>query len=271
VQSLPQIQADYYVLINSDVEVTPDWITPVINWMENDPKIAACQPKIRSYNEKHLFEYSGACGGFIDKHGFPFCRGRIFSVCEEDHGQYDNPIEIFWATGACLFVKANLYHAVGGLDNDFYAHMEEIDLCWRLKNAGYKITVCPQSVIYHVGGSVMEYGSYTKIYRNYRNNLIMLWKNLPANKVLPVLLIRLILNKIAAFRGLLSGRWTEFRAIFMAQFHFILFFSKWNRKRISSQKLVNQPNTKGIYHQSIVWGFYFRKKRRFQELFIDTN
>jgi GT2 family glycosyltransferase len=181
--ALKQIDAEYYILLNSDVEVTPNWITPVIEMMDADPSIAACQPKLRSFEDRSQFEYAGAAGGFIDAYGYPFCRGRIFDVLEEDRGQYDDACEVFWATGACLFVRADLYHALGGLDEDFFAHMEEIDFCWRLKNNGHKVMYCPDSTVYHVGGGALPKSSPRKTYLNFRNNLALLVKNLPSKRL----------------------------------------------------------------------------------------
>ncbi|WP_462220674.1 glycosyltransferase family 2 protein, partial [Ferruginibacter sp.] len=172
--ALKQVQSDYYILLNSDVEVTPGWITPVIDLMESDTTIAACQPKLLAYNYKNQFEYAGACGGWIDKFGYPFSRGRVFDICEDDKGQYNNAAQCFWASGAALFVKASVYHELGGLDEYFFAHQEEIDFCWRLQLAGYKVYVQPASEVYHVGGGTLAKGSSKKTYLNFRNNLIML-------------------------------------------------------------------------------------------------
>jgi GT2 family glycosyltransferase len=192
--ALQHICADYYVLLNSDVEVTDNWISPIIEQMEKDKSIAACQPKIKKYDEKTHFEYAGACGGFIDKYGYPYCRGRIFDNLEEDKGQYDNPIEVFWASGACLFLRSTAFYEVGGFDWDFFAHMEEIDLCWKLKNKGYKIMCIPQSTVYHVGGGTLKNGSYFKTYLNYRNNLLMLYKNLEPKNRFKILFTRMLLD-----------------------------------------------------------------------------
>src|SRR5690606_3831251 len=178
-QVLKQVDADYFILLNSDVEVTPDWIGPVIRLMESDDLIAAAQPKLKSWAYRGQFEYAGAAGGFIDRYGYPFCRGRVFDTVETDKGQYDDPIEIFWASGAAMFIKKKFWELSGGFDSNFFAHMEEVDLCWRLKNHGYKIMYCPQSTVYHVGGGTLEAGSPRKTYLNFRNSLAMLQKNLP--------------------------------------------------------------------------------------------
>jgi hypothetical protein len=203
--ALKQVEADYYVLLNSDIEVTPNWIRPVIDLMEKDRSVAACQPKILSFYERTKFEYAGAAGGFIDKYGYPFCRGRIFQSLEEDNGQYNDAIEIFWATGACMFVRADLFHQSGGLDEDFFAHMEEIDLCWRLKNEGYRIMYCPDSTVYHIGGGTLPKISWRKTYFNFRNNFYLLYKNLPDNLVNEVFAKRLVLDGIAAMKFLFTA------------------------------------------------------------------
>ncbi|MFZ9718824.1 MAG: glycosyltransferase family 2 protein, partial [Chitinophagaceae bacterium] len=176
---LNQVQTDYYVLLNSDVEVTPEWITPVISLMESDQRIAACQPKILSWHQRDHFEYAGAAGGWIDRLGYPFARGRVFDHLEMDTGQYNQPMPVFWATGAAMFVRADAFHAAGGFDEAFFAHQEEIDLCWRLQRMGYRIYACPASVVYHVGGGALPTGSAQKVFLNYRNNLMMLVKNMP--------------------------------------------------------------------------------------------
>jgi len=195
-QALKQIEAEYFVLLNSDIEVTDNWIEPVINLMESDKTIGACQPKLMSFNDKSLFEYAGAAGGFIDKYGYPFCRGRLFQTIEEDKNQYNDTIEIFWATGACLFVRAEIFKKLGGLDDDFFAHMEEIDICWRMKNAGYKIMYCPNSTVYHVGGGTLHKSNAKKTYLNFRNNLSLLFKNLPNKDFYKIFILRFILGQL---------------------------------------------------------------------------
>lgn len=266
VKSLPFIKAEYYVLINSDVEVSEGWLNPMLAEMEKDKNIAACQPKILAYREKEKFEYSGACGGYIDYLGYPFCRGRIFETIEEDKGQYDEPAEIFWATGACMMVKADVYHKLGGLDNDFYAHMEEIDLCWRINNAGYKIMVFPQAVVYHVGGSIIKYKSFQKSYRNFRNNLIMIYKNLPKNKVWWMIPYRFFLDAVAAYKSLFSGNFSEFRAIVAAHKDFVAYFGKWTKKRKEVQAMKTTEHKATIYNKSIVWQYFAASKKRFSDL-----
>jgi len=196
--ALKKIDAQYFVLINSDIEVTEGWLSPIIYLMDSDKNIAACQPKLLDYKERNSFEYAGASGGFIDNLGYPFCRGRIFDNLEQDKGQYNDAIEVFWATGACLFVRASHFIDIGGLDEDFFAHQEEIDLCWRLKNKGYKIMVQPKSIVFHVGGGTLNSGSPFKTHLNFRNNLFMLFKNLPASSLFTTIPIRLVLDGVAA-------------------------------------------------------------------------
>tara|TARA_B100001250_G_scaffold376562_1_gene364935 strand:- start:17284 stop:18300 length:1017 start_codon:yes stop_codon:yes gene_type:complete len=219
--ALKQINAKYFVLINSDIEVTENWLSPIINLMRSNAEIAACQPKILDYNNKDRFEYAGASGGYIDNLGYPFCRGRIFDNIEIDKGQYNDAIEVFWATGACLFIQASSFWKVGGLDEDFFAHQEEIDLCWRLKNKGYIIMVEPNSTVYHVGGGTLDSSSPFKTQLNFRNNLYMLFKNLPVISLLSVIPIRLFLDGIAALTFLknLKGI-THLIAIFKAHMAF---------------------------------------------------
>jgi GT2 family glycosyltransferase len=260
--ALEKVDADYYILLNSDIEVTPDWILPVIDLMESDPSIAACQPKIRSYAEPQKFEYAGAAGGFIDKYGYPFCRGRMFLSVEEDDGQYNDPIEIFWATGACMFVRASLFHKFGGLDEDFFAHMEEIDFCWRLKNEGYKIMYCPSSVVYHIGGGTLPKISWRKTYLNFRNNCILLYKNLPDNLLFEVFAKRLILDGIAAMKFLITAGFKDFFAVSRAHFSFYRTLKTTRRKR---RLLKHSPMTK-IYRKNIVFEYYLRGKKKFTDL-----
>ncbi|MCK4677646.1 MAG: glycosyltransferase family 2 protein [Bacteroidales bacterium] len=260
--SLSQIEAKYYILLNSDVEVTPGWINPIIDLMDNDKSIAACQPKILSFHEREKFEYAGAAGGFIDKFGYPFCRGRLFQSIEKDHGQYDDSVEVFWATGACMFVRAEYFHQLGGLDNDFFAHMEEIDLCWRMKRRGYKIVFCPSSVVYHVGGGTLPKKSAFKTYLNIRNNLIMLYKNLPANRLFIVLFLRFFLDLIAAFKFLVDGGLNDFKAVFKA---YISFYSTISRHK-GKRKLQSHTKVSGIYRGSIVFSHYLFRRKKFSQL-----
>ncbi|MBK7691869.1 MAG: glycosyltransferase family 2 protein [Bacteroidetes bacterium] len=268
---LQQIQATYYVLLSADFEVTPDWFQPLHQLMQANPDIAACQPKIKYYKDKTKFEYAGAGGGFIDKWGYLFCRGRIFFTLEEDQNQYNDTIEVFWAGGGCMFVRADVYHQMGGLDPDLYAHMEEVDLCWRMKNAGNRIAYCGSSTVYHIGGSVISYGSPQKLFYNYRNSLVLLLKNLPASKILWMLPFRLILDGISGMRSLLKGEWVEVRTIIKAHWSFFLSFGKWYRKRQVSISLISKKNDFGIYPNSIIAAYFLKKKTKFTDLHFDTK
>ncbi|MFZ4546408.1 MAG: glycosyltransferase family 2 protein [Bacteroidales bacterium] len=261
-EALAEVDADYYILLNSDIEVTPNWIQPVIELMENDKTVAACQPKLRSYHEKEKFEYAGAAGGFIDEYGYPFCRGRIFQHIETDLGQYDDSIEIFWATGACMFVRADLYKKFGGLDEDFFAHMEEIDFCWRLKNGGYKVMYCANSIVFHVGGGTLPKKSAQKTYLNFRNNLALLYKNLPSNLLLPVFAVRFPLDGVAALKFLVDGGFKDFYAVLRAHLYFYSHFNSLRKKR----KLLNHNMVHGIYKGNLVKEYYLKKKTIFTEL-----
>jgi len=260
--ALRQIDAEYYVLLNSDVEVTEGWIEPVIAMMDTDPTIAACQPKIRSLLDREKFEYAGAAGGFIDAYGYPFCRGRIFDVLESDEGQYDDSCEIFWATGACLFVRSERYHALGGLDEDFFAHMEEIDFCWRLKSAGYRIMFCPDATVFHVGGGSLPKVSPRKTYLNFRNNLLLLVKNLPAKKLGGVLFVRCFLDIFAVLKFLLKGRVGDAGAIWSAHAHFLRSLPRFLKKR----RELAQGSVGQVYGGSIVYEHFVRGVSEFSGL-----
>jgi len=263
-RALKQINSDYYILLNSDVEVKSDWIEPLVELAEKTPNIGAIQPKILDYKKPSKFEYAGACGGFIDKYGFPFCRGRIFESLEEDFNQYDDEKEIFWATGASMFVKADLYHQLGGLDEDFFAHMEEIDFCWRLHQHGYKVMVCPKSVVYHVGGGTLQKSNPKKTYYNFRNGLILLIKNLPSNKLVPILLMRLLLDHIAAYRWLFQGKFGDFFAVAKAHRHFVFRLKYWFNKREKANKEVYSSSL--VYKKSIALKHYLNKVDKYKEL-----
>ena len=262
--ALKQIDAEYFVLINSDIEVTKDWLSPIINLMDSDKQIAACQPKILDYNNKTKFEYAGASGGFIDNLGYPFCRGRIFDSIEEDNGQYNDAVEVFWATGACLFVRASHFNEIGGLDEDFFAHQEEIDLCWRLKNKGYKIMVQPKSNVYHVGGGTLNAGSPFKTHLNFRNNLFMLLKNLPASALFTTIPARLVLDGIAALTFLNKEKGLQ-HVLAIAKAHFIFYFEipKLMAKR---QKINQKNNLEGKVDWSILLKNKIKGIKRFSEL-----
>ncbi len=261
----------FWVILNSDVEVTPGWLDPILSAMRDQPRVAVAQPKILSWRQKDRFEYAGAAGGWIDALGYPFCRGRIFSHCEEDKGQYNAPQECFWAAGAAFFVRADLYRQIGGFDGDYFAHNEEIDLCWRLKRAGYAVWCFPQAVVYHLGGGTLEYEHPRKVFLNFRNSLFTLVKNAPLRRLLWLLPLRLILDGVAAVRFLLKGQWRAIVAIAQAHFSFYRHFPNTWRKRRSIQSLVERcrigpENRQGIYRGSIVFDYYLRRIRRFSRL-----
>ncbi len=262
--ALSQITADYYVLLNSDVEVEADWISPVIQQMQADPLIAVAQPKIRWERKKSHFEYAGAAGGFVDQQVFPFCRGRIFDEVEEDLGQYDQSMELFWASGAAFFIKSSAWAEAGGLDADLFAHMEEIDLCWRLQNLGYRIVYCPDAVVYHVGGATLQAGNPHKTYLNFRNNLIMMQKNLPKDQLFGFIFVRLWLDLMAWFQFLLKGKPAFTWAISKAHFDFFKYYRQTARKRSTHQLPFNR--LQGVYPKSIVWDYFFRRIKKFSDL-----
>lgn len=262
--ALKKVKADYYVLLNSDVEVTSGWIEPVIRLMEADKTIGACQPKIRAYHQRTHFEYAGACGGWLDEFGYPFSRGRIFDSIEEDKAQYDTTAPCFWASGAALFIRSTLYHQLGGLDEYFFAHQEEIDLCWRIQLAGYKVYVEPSSVVYHVGGGTLPKGDNLKVFLNFRNNLIMLAKNVSFAQLIWRLPVRLLLDAVAAWKELLGGNAGYFGAVVKAHFHFV----KWCLlyKKRSVFPISSKGELHGLYKGSVVWQHFVKKKTVFSEI-----
>lgn len=262
--ALKQVQADYYVLLNSDVEVTPNWIGPVIDLMESDPAIAACQPKILAFDDKNTFEYAGACGGWLDEFGYPFSRGRVFDSCETDTGQYNTVHQCFWAGGAAFFVRASVYHELKGLDEFFFAHQEEIDLCWRMQLAGYKIFAQPASVVYHVGGGTLQRGNTQKTFLNFRNNLVMLAKNLSFAEAFWKIPFRIFLDALAAWRALLGGDGGYFKAILKAHLHFADWLLSKQKQSVFPAK--KDGKTSGWYKGSVVWAYFIQKKKTFSEI-----
>ena len=266
-QALTQVEADYYVLLNNDVEVMAGWLEPAVQLMENDPNIAAIQPKILSFHQKDHFEYAGACGGWIDKYGYPFARGRVFDTCEPDNAQYNDNQPVFWASGAALFIRASVFHELKGFDEYFFAHQEEIDLCWRLQLTGYSVWVCPASVVYHVGGGTLPAGNQRKVFLNFRNGLLMMYKNLPQKGRLATIFVRMLLDGVAGVRFLFSGKGRSCWAVIRAHLHFY--------KRIFSQKR-GQNATKrlselnGYYPGSLVWAYFVKKKKTFRVI-IDSG
>lgn len=265
--ALGQIEAEYYVLLNSDVEVTANWLAPMVQFLDTHPNVGACQPKLLAYHDKTQFEYAGAAGGFMDWLGFPYCRGRIFDHCETDKGQYDTPMPIFWASGACLFIRGYLFHELGGFDEDFFAHMEEIDLCWRLHTGGYEIYCLPQSTVYHVGGGTLPPSNPFKTYLNYRNSLAMLYKNLPSKNRFGIIFWRLVVDGISAVRFIPKGEWANIWAIIRAHFAFY----KWivgnlSQKREKIIVEIGQPKEAHflpIAPKSVIWGYFVKGQKTF--------
>lgn len=265
-QALKKVNADFYILLNSDVEVTPNWLEAGIELLEKDKNTAVVQPKILSYKKPHKFEYAGAAGGFIDIFGYPFCRGRILNRTEPDLGQFNKPAPIFWASGACMFIKSEAFWRAGSFDGDFWAHMEEIDLCWRLKNQGSKIMYQPASVVFHLGGGTLSYNSPKKVYLNFRNNLFMLYKNLPEKWFHRILLTRMVLDGVAAVKFIFGFHFKSFWAVVKAHASFYRNLRSLIRKRKDLKSLILEEHHKEIYPKSIMWRFFIQKKRKFTEL-----
>ncbi len=253
---------EYYVLLNSDVECTQGWIEPVLELMESQDDIAVCQPKLLMYDQRDTFEYAGGAGGFIDKYGYPFCRGRLFSTLEKDYGQYDDPCDIFWATGACMFVRASVWKELGGLDGDFFAHMEEIDFCWRTHLAGYRVSYCPQSAVYHVGGGTLPKSSPFKTELNFRNNLSMLYKNLPLERRWKVLFMRMWLDRVAAVKFLLEGHVGEYRAVRKAHKQ----YRAWKPALREKRKQNGTHSVPQVYQGLLLPEYYFLGRKHFSSL-----
>lgn len=261
--------AIYYVLLNSDIDVTPGWLTAPLALLEADSKRVACQPKIRSYSEPALFEHAGAAGGFVDWLGYVFCRGRVFATFETDQHQYDDNRQVLWATGACLFVRAEVFHQTGGFDAAFFAHMEEIDWCWRVQRLGYEVWTCGQSTVYHVGGGTLPKSNPHKTFLNYRNSLYMLYKNWPVNGWLwPKIFFRLVLDGLSSLLFMKAGQWPDVWAILRAHFAFYGALPTLRRQRkLLSQQQVNQVS---LYPKSIVWEYFAKGKRTFREIMNDN-
>lgn len=268
-KALGQVQSDYYILLNSDVKVMPEWIEPLVRLAESNPQIAACQPKIMSYNHPEYFEYAGAAGGWLDYFCYPFAKGRIFDICETDQGQYDESSPIFWASGAALFIQSKAFHEAGGFDNYFFAHQEEIDLCWRLQLAGYTIYSCPQSVVYHVGGGTLPRGNSLKTYLNFRNNHIMMYKNMQGMERIFVICIRALLDGVSAFKGMLSGDGGYFLAVAKAHLAFIKWiFAEKNKSVFPKNK---KATLTGYLRKNIAWEHFVKKKTRFSQIVKTTE
>ncbi|HBC78143.1 MAG TPA: glycosyl transferase family 2 [Bacteroidales bacterium] len=267
-RALNQIAAEYYVLLNSDAEVTDGWLEPLINYMDENPDVASCQPKIRSFNDRDHFEYAGAAGGYIDKYGYTFCRGRIFDNVEKDRGQYDNITDIFWSSGACMVVRSTAWKHCGGFDDDFFAHMEEVDLCWRFHLAGYRVSCVPGSVIYHTGGGSLPYDTKPKVYLNFRNNLFLLYKNLPDNKLHKILFIRKLLDGAAALVFIFKGRAGNAGAILKAHLDYYKNIKKLKVKREVVKNLTINKTMRNLVNKSIVFRFYIKGEKTFSTINI---
>jgi len=256
--ALEQVEEPYYALVNSDIEVTKGWLVPILSIFDNENKIGIIQPKILDYKDKEKFEYAGAAGGFIDQYGYPYCRGRIFTTIEKDNHQYDDEIEIFWASGACFFIRKDIFRQLNGFDADFFAHQEEIDLCWRANNLGFKVKYTYKSVVYHIGGATLSASNPKKTFLNFRNSLLMLVKNLPKNQLFPILFARLILDGIAGISFIFQGKFQHCFAIIKAHFHFYHLISRNLKKR-------NDYQSKNYFRiKSIVYHYFIKSKTIFK-------
>lgn len=266
-RAVPYASGDILIFLNNDVKVEPNWLTALANYFEKNPEVAAAQPKMRSYENPNEFEYSGAAGGFIDRYGFPFCRGRIFDSIEIDSGQYDTETDIFWASGAALAIRKQVFKKFGGFDEDFEFHMEEIDLCWRLWNRGLRVGFCPQSIVYHLGGGSLPSHSPRKLYYNYRNSLKMLWKNYTTSSLLSRFIIRIGYDKIAALRELFSGEYQSFKAIMKAHWHFWQSIAKSSskRKKLQAERTIYE-DPKPMKQFSIIWQYFVRNIKQYQDV-----
>jgi GT2 family glycosyltransferase len=260
-EAMKNLNFDIYALVNSDIEVTENWLQPILDKFKNEPKTAIIQPKILDFKDKAFFEYAGAAGGYIDQYGYPFCRGRIFDTIEKDHQQYEDETEIFWASGACFFIRSEVYYTLQGFDDDFFAHQEEIDLCWRAINRGYHIQYTPKSVVYHVGGATLQQGNPKKTYLNFRNSLLMLVKNLPKSRLLPILFLRLCLDGLAGIQFLFKGKPNHTFAILKAHFSFYYLLPRFYKKREANQ-IKSYFKTK-----SVVYFYYIKKQTIFAKNF----
>lgn len=265
-RALEQIDTEYAVLLNSDVEVTENWLTPVIEYLDKNPDIVACQPKILSQRNKDFFEYAGACGGFLDKYGYPFCRGRILNTVEKDTGQYNDIIDVLWASGACLFIRTAEFKAAGGFDPSFFAHMEEIDLCWRLRSRGKRIVCYPHSIVYHVGAATLNSESPQKTYLNFRNNLLMIYKNIPEKYLSRTLKIRYFLDLLAAVSFFAAGKINNAKAVFRARKDFKSTKNEYKSIRNENISLSFYGILPEIYSNSILIDYYLKKKKYFSTI-----
>lgn len=264
--ALASVDNEYIVLLNSDIETPSNWIEPVIDFMESNPTVGAAMPKILQLQKKTHFEYAGAAGGFIDKWGFPFCRGRIFEELEEDKGQYNNHQEVFWATGACMFVRNSLYKELGGLDEFFFAHMEEIDLCWRIQRSGQQVYSIGTSRVYHLGGGTLKKVNPKKTFLNFRNNLLMLIKNHPSKGLTIKIFQKLILDGLASIKFLVEGKPAHTLAVLKAHFSFYYNVPKYLKVRKKLQLKLPNQEIKGIYQKSIIVDYFLKRKKQYSSL-----
>lgn len=265
-RALAQVDEEYAVLLNSDVEVTRGWLSPMTQFLDSNPEVAACQPKLLSFKQKDFFEYAGAAGGFIDKWGYTFCRGRIFNTVERDSGQYDDTTDVFWATGAALMIRNEVYKNNGGLDGRFFAHMEEIDLCWRLRNRGYRIACVPQSHVYHVGGATLKKENPQKTYLNFRNNLLMIYKNAPDCQLKKIMLFRKVFDNVAALKFLASGEYAAFKAVRKARRDFKAMRSGYDKARAENMKQAVTTRIPEVLKSSILYKYYLGFKHTYSSL-----
>ena len=265
-KAFEQIDAEYAVLLNSDVEVTPGWLLPLVEYMDAHPQVAACQPKLMAYHKKDEFEYAGAMGGYLDRYGYPYCRGRIFDTIEKDHHQYDADVPLLWATGACLMVRLPIYKEVGGLDGRFFAHMEEIDLCWRLRCRGYEVRSVASSIVYHVGGATLNAGHPRKTFLNFRNNLLMLYKNLPESDLHGVLFVRALLDYVAAAMFLLKGEWGSTKAVFRARKEYRKLKGEFRASREENLREAASMDVPERTRFSILWKYHVGRCHTFDKL-----
>lgn len=265
-RALAQVDEEYAVLLNSDVEVTRGWLSPMTQFLDSNPEVAACQPKLLSFKQKDFFEYAGAAGGFIDKWGYTFCRGRIFNTVERDSGQYDDTTDVFWATGAALMIRNEVYKNNGGLDGRFFAHMEEIDLCWRLRSRGYRIACVPQSHVYHVGGATLKKENPQKTYLNFRNNLLMIYKNAPDCQLKKIMLFRKVFDNVAALKFLASGDYAAFKAVRKARRDFKAMRSGYDKARAENMKLTVTTRIPEVLKSSILYKYYLGFKHTYSSL-----
>lgn len=265
-RALAQVDEEYAVLLNSDVEVTRGWLSPMTQFLDSNPEVAACQPKLLSFKQKDFFEYAGAAGGFIDKWGYTFCRGRIFNTVERDSGQYDDTTDVFWATGAALMIRNEVYKNNGGLDGRFFAHMEEIDLCWRLRSRGYRIACVPQSHVYHVGGATLKKENPQKTYLNFRNNLLMIYKNAPDCQQKKIMLFRKVFDNVAALKFLASGDYAAFKAVRKARRDFKAMRSGYDKARAENMKLAVTTRIPEVLKSSILYKYYLGFKHTYSSL-----